>query len=150
MGFRNDQVLKPKIWRCSVHCCEFCGNQFFARPQVKCPRACNKCQSLRQRANEKAWHERHTHFDDRYHSTRREQRIKRIKQFVLIIVECLRVGQRLMGVSIQLEVFSVNLASLLSELGVRRINKFWLPANDDEFEGLAARLSANLMQTSSS
>lgn len=133
-----------------MHCCEFCGSQFFARPQVKCPRACNKCQSQRQRANEKAWHERHTHFDDRYHSTRREQRTKRIQQLVVIIAECLRVGQRLMGISIKLEIFSLNLRSLLSELGVRRINKFWLPANDDEFQNLAARLSANLMQTSSS
>ncbi len=50
-----------------MHCCEFCGSEFLARPQVKCPRACNNCQVKRQRANERAWHARHLHFDDQYH-----------------------------------------------------------------------------------
>jgi hypothetical protein len=133
-----------------MHCCEFCSNEFLARPQVKKPRACNECQSQRQRANEKAWHARHTHFNDKYHRIRRDERNKRIEKLVLILVECLRVGQQLMGTTIKFESFSDYFVDWFSRLGVRRINKFWSFKNDDEFESLAERLLMNLAQTSSS
>lgn len=107
-----------------MHCCEFCRTEFLARPQVKKPRACNNCQGDRQRANERAWHRRHAHFDDRYHSVRREQRLRKIKELADALVECLRVGQSLLGFSIKLAPFAEKLGEFLAELGVRRINKF--------------------------
>ncbi len=133
-----------------MHCCEFCGSEFLARPQVKCPRACNNCQGKRQRANERAWHARHLHFDDHYHRIRRDQRRKRIYEIVVIMMECFRVGQNLVGTSIRLDLFSEKLQSLFLALGVRQINKFWKAINDDDTKDLAARYSRNLVQTSSS
>lgn len=107
-----------------MHRCEFCRTEFIARPQVKNPRACEKCQTLRQRANEKAWHARHTHFKDHYHRIRRAQRLQRIRALVYVVIECLRVGQRLLGLAIKLEIFSDIFEQSLVELGVRQINKF--------------------------
>ncbi len=107
-----------------MHCCEFCFTHFLSRPQVKIPRACSNCQKLRQRANEREWHEKHTHFDDGYHGIRRKQREQKILKIVSILIECLRVGQSLSGLKFDIEKFSQILERRLLELGVRQINKF--------------------------
>lgn len=107
-----------------MHCCEFCSTHFLSRPQVKSPRACSNCQELRQRANEREWHEKQTHFDDAYHGIRRKQREQKILKLVSILIECLRVGQSLSGLKFDSQKFSQILAVRLLELGVRQINKF--------------------------
>jgi hypothetical protein len=107
-----------------VHECEFCRTQYLSRPQVKKPRACGKCQPLRQRENERDWHAKHGKFSDQYHRILRGERLKLIGRFVKDIIECLCVGQRLLGMVMDLEKFSQILTRFLSELGVRQINKF--------------------------
>ena len=119
-----------------MHECEFCRTEFLSRPQVKKPRACEKCQNHRQRANEREWHERHKHFDDRYHRIRREQRLRAIEKLVHKLIECLTVGLRLSGVVMELKIFSEILENVLVDLGVRRINKFWAFQNGSCFKGL--------------
>ena len=107
-----------------MHCCEFCSTHFLSRPQVKNPRACSNCQKLRQRANEREWHEKHTHFDDAYHGIRRKQREQKIFKLVSILIACLRVGQSLSGIKFDSEKFTKILEVSFLELGVRQINKF--------------------------
>jgi hypothetical protein len=107
-----------------MHCCEFCSTHFLSRPQVKTPRACSNCQTLRQRANEREWHEKHTHFDDAYHGIRRKQREQKILKLISILIECLRIGQSLSGLKFDTEKFSKILEARFLELGVRQINKF--------------------------
>ena len=107
-----------------MHCCEFCSTHFLSRPQVKNPRACSNCQTLRQRANEREWHEKHSHFNDAYHGIRRKQREEKILKLVSILIVCLRVGQSLSGLKFNCEKFSKILEVWLLELGVRQINKF--------------------------
>ena len=107
-----------------MHVCEFCHTDYFCRPQVKTPRACQNCQVARQRANEREWRKLHTHFDDRYHSIRREQRLRKIRALLAVLLECLRLGQRLLGMTLKVDTFSEILEETLVDLGVRRINKF--------------------------
>ena len=119
-----------------MHCCEFCHTHFSCRPQVKNPRACSNCQVERQRTNKREWHEKHTHFNDAYHGIRRKQREQKILKFVSILIECLRVGQRLSGLKFDSQKFSLILEVHLLELGVRQINKFWMLENANDFVGL--------------
>jgi hypothetical protein len=107
-----------------MHECEFCRTDFLSRPQVKNPRACENCQSLRQRANEREWHERQSKFSDRYHQLRRGQRLKLIEALTKVLMECLSVGGRLLGTPLNLEKLCEVLTRFLVELGVRQINKF--------------------------
>lgn len=107
-----------------MHECEFCCTEFLPRPQVKKPRACEGCQSLRQRANEREWHAKQVKFSDEYHRTRRGQRLKLIEALLKVLMECLGVGGRLLGMTLNIEKFCEVLSRFLVDLGVRRINKF--------------------------
>jgi len=107
-----------------MHECEFCRTDFLSRPQVKNPRACGGCQSLRQRANEREWHERQSKFCDRYHQLRRDQRLKLIETLVKVLMECMGIGGRFLGTTLNLEKFCEAFSDFLMELGVRQINKF--------------------------
>jgi len=107
--------------------CEFCNISFQPRVQVKRPRACPRCQGKRQRANEKAWHERHPVYGDKqYHQIRKRQRMKRLWEVVDIIVECLRVGKDFLRHNFDLERTRTFLWQFLAYVGVREINKFWI------------------------
>lgn len=66
-----------------VHQCEFCGDKFQARPQVKNPRACSKiiCQKKRQKSNELEWKQRNpSEFDSLYHRVCKDARVKQIRE----------------------------------------------------------------------
>lgn len=106
--------------------CEFCLTSFCPRPQVKHPRACAKCQAKRQRANEKAWHERNPKYLDKvYHSVKKQQRMKRIRKILEIVYECLRVGKDFLKHRLDLENIRTFLSQFLAHIGIRKINKFW-------------------------
>lgn len=109
--------------------CEFCHTEFEPRAQVKKPRACpnNLCQQSRQRANEKSWREKHTHLSSKeYHRIRRKQRIRKLKNVAESILKCLEVGAEFLNQTIDRNAFSDFLITFISELGIRRANKFWL------------------------
>jgi hypothetical protein len=111
-----------------MHACEFCLSDFEARPQVKSPRACPKpdCQRKRQRANERAWHERNPVYSDvKYHQAKREERVNRILAVVAALKRCLEVGGSLLGLSFKPAEFAPALERWFLRLGVRQINKFW-------------------------
>lgn len=118
-----------------MHCCEFCLSEYTARPQVINPRACQKpdCQLSRQRLNEREWRLRHPELrGTRYHSIRRQQRVRRILAMSVILRQCLQVGVDLLDVQIGMDSFLEILQGFLLNIGVRRINKFWkfVEAND--------------------
>jgi hypothetical protein len=107
-----------------MHTCEFCSIQFEARPQVKIPRACKDCQVLRQRANERDWHERNLHLHSHtYHKSKREVRLTKLRKLASVFTECLRVGQDFFGIKF-LNDFELFFAQAFIRLGVRQINKF--------------------------
>ncbi len=111
-----------------MHCCEFCHNQFTPRKQVKKPRACfdKNCQILRQRANEKAWKQKHIdQYDKEYHDIQRAKRLKEIETILKSILEFLNAGAKLFGKKINFDHFKVHFAAYFLRLGIRKINKFW-------------------------
>jgi hypothetical protein len=93
---------------------------------VKHPKACPKCQGKRQRANEKAWHERHPEYGDKkYHEVQKKQRSKLIGDRATKVLECLKVGKDFLGLTFDLESTGRFLLQFLTFIGVRQINKFW-------------------------
>jgi hypothetical protein len=110
--------------------CEFCHTDYAPRPQVKKPRACTKCQALRQAANEKSWKDKNVGlYDSEYHRVRRNGRMKRLRSKVEGWIRCMEVGGTLLGVStFQTETRSELAAAFLkflSRLGITHANKFW-------------------------
>lgn len=111
-----------------VHQCEFCGEGFHSRPQVKNPRAClNRiCQQKRQRSNELDWRQRNsTRFDPQYHRICKESRMKQLRDVSKAISHCLITGARFVGKVLSIDLFEAVLFQFLVSLGIRRINKFW-------------------------
>ena len=109
--------------------CEFCNTEFTPRPQVKKPRACSNCQKLRQKANEKSWRTKHLGiYDRKYHRIKREVRQSEIRTKAKDVIRCIKVGGTLLGVNLSEEIQqSMNelFLKFLSDLGIRRANKFW-------------------------
>ena len=122
-----------------MRCCEFCHDEFESRPQVKKPRACGKpeCQRLRQRANERTWHERNPMYSDaKYHEDQRRLRKSRIQRLAVTLQRCLQVGRDLLGLTLAADKFAEILEVFLLRLGVRQINKFWPEENVPELSPL--------------
>ncbi len=110
-----------------MHQCEFCNAMFKPRPQVKRPRACGNCQSKRQQQNEKLWQERNLQrYDPLYHRTRRQQRLALLRLKTKKLIECLRVGGHFFGLSFLNGVLDAAIEGVLIQLGIRRVNKFWI------------------------
>jgi hypothetical protein len=109
--------------------CEFCNTEFEPRPQVKIPKACKDCQKARQRANEKAWRNKHLGiYDGKYYQVKRESRKAKIKMKVKDLIKCVEVGGTLLGIAITKEIqesFCDILLKFLIGIGIRRANKFW-------------------------
>ncbi len=108
--------------------CEFCNTEYRPRPQVKNPRACNndRCQKLRQAANEREWRKIHDHLDSKeYHQIRRKQRLEKINKLNAAIIKSFSVGVDFLGLPINIDVFSAIFRHLFSGLGLRKMNKFW-------------------------
>jgi len=111
-----------------VHQCEFCTANFFPRPQVKNPRACERsdCQKKRQRSNELAWRARnHALSDPKYHRLRKLARLKLLKQACETLLRYLNTGATIFGQAVMLEEVRLFFFQFLVSLGVRRVNKFW-------------------------
>lgn len=123
-----------------MHCCEFCLTDYKTRPQVKNPRACEKpvCQGLRQRANEREWHNRNQGlYDSKYHAIMRERRLDLILLIAGLFRKCMQIGASLSGMDLKAPEFGVVLEKFLLGLGVRQINKFWSVDKSHEFAELA-------------
>jgi len=103
---------------------------FYPRPQVKNPRACNKCQGKRQQANEREWRERNKqHLPNKhYHRLRRLLRIKKLKDLAAYLSHCLEVGMRFANLkgleTVGLKDLAEYFSQFLHNLGIRAANKF--------------------------
>lgn len=119
--------------------CEFCHTEFVPRPQVKNARACNndRCQKLRQAANEREWREVHTQLDSKeYHRIRRKQRIEKLKKVNSAFKKSFKIGVDFLGLPINIDAFLAIFESLLSPIGIRKINKVWTVDLINNFEQL--------------
>lgn len=108
--------------------CTICGEDFIPRPQVRRPKACFKsiCQKARQKANEIAWRARiNADNTGRYHQIQRASRAKRLREITLQLMECLKIGGRMLNRLFDREGLEAFLVKALGELGIRRCNKFW-------------------------
>ena len=110
--------------------CRYCNTSFNPRPQVKHPIACNDscCQKKRQRDNEKSWHSENKHrYDPKYHYRKRRLRFQALENISKTFVNAVRTGMTLIDPELRLEYesFSLFLLSFISQLGIRRVNKFW-------------------------
>ena len=134
-----------------MHACEFCLSKFDCRPQVKNPRACLKpdCQRLRQRANEREWHERNPKYlDNEYHRSQREVRLKRILAITTLLKKCMSIGRDLLGIRFNADEIAAFLERWLLDLGLRQINKFWTEEIVNESTNLDRGLAKENLQTS--
>ena len=106
--------------------CEFCHTQFSPRPQVKRPRACPSCQTLRQRDNENCWRKENPRYSSPlYHELRRKERERKLKAAADALSKCIRIGKDMIGLNLEMAELGPVLAEFLITLGVRRVNKFW-------------------------
>lgn len=108
--------------------CEFCNTEYEPRAQVKNPRACPKdsCQQSRQKANEKSWHDLHVHLSNKeYHRVRRQQRRRHIQAIAESILKSIKVGTQFLNQVVDHNALSAVFINFISNLGVRRANKFW-------------------------
>jgi hypothetical protein len=109
-----------------MHKCEFCNTEFQPRPQVKKPRACSSCQVQRQRSNEKDWRSRNPRYSNAiYHELMRRSREKKLKAVIEALLECIRIGKTMSGLTFEARELSSLLTEFVLGLGVRRLNKFW-------------------------
>lgn len=136
----------------SLHKCEFCQDDFISRPQVKHPRACSKCQSVRQRKNEAEWREKHKWlYSSIDHQAYRAERLKKISLLVLLILQSLKIGFSFFGL-IEFNTSNRNmervLAQFLNRIGLRQINKLWPDVLSQDYESLLRSSQFNLLQTS--
>lgn len=109
-----------------MHQCEFCNASFNPRPQVKRPRACTNCQPIRQRQNEREWHDRHRGlYDKKYHQLKKLKRAKALLNYSQEILQWLEVGVRFFGKELNLKSFEFLFSKFFASLGIRQVNKFW-------------------------
>ena len=99
---------------------------FHCRPQVKRPRACSKCQSKRQRENEKAWRIKNKcRFDRVYARGQKQQRRNTLREVASALTSNLQIGARFNGKSFPFDEMKEALFQFLYNLGIRRVNKLW-------------------------
>ena len=109
-----------------MNTCEFCSTDYRPRPQVKKPRACERCQMQRQRSNEKDWRIRNPRYSSAlYHRVQRCVRTRRLNAIAQLLLKCVQVGKDMMGMAVAMEVLTPALGEFLQQLGIRRANKFW-------------------------
>jgi len=134
-----------------MHNCEFCNIQFIPRNQVKKPRAClaKKCQTLRQRDNEKTWKLKHIdQYDKEYFEIQRDKRAKEIKEILESFLVCLKVGLNFMGKNIEFKIFTTIFSDFIFKLGIRKINKFWPLKEAFNISDLEEKTPPRFLQTS--
>jgi hypothetical protein len=118
-----------------MHECNYCSTIYEPRSQVKNPKACNKkeCQRARQRDNERDWREKNkAHYEKDYFEQQRAKRDSIIKDTVADVARCIEVGKQFLSETGKLEGFNLDkfkdaLEYFFSALGIRNINKFWIP-----------------------
>ena len=109
-----------------MHQCNFCHDMFMSRPQVKEAKACSKCQGLRRRANQKAWHSKHkTGFDRDYHRLQRDHRNKQLKALCCVLCDALKIGLRFQGKQLNSPFADDLFLTFLEKIGIRRANNLW-------------------------
>lgn len=108
--------------------CEFCHAMFVARPQVKRPRACQKCQKRRQLDNQKTWRIKNKGLEGMgaYFKVWRESRGQRIRQWVERLMRCLGTGGMFHGEKLNTDAIRAVLLKFISALGIRAANKLWI------------------------
>jgi hypothetical protein len=93
---------------------------------VKRPRACQACQSARQRDNERAWHARHPGlYDQKYHRIKKAMRSQHLQKCARKITRLCEAGSRFFGEKIEIVNFERMLTLFFKDLEVRAANKFW-------------------------
>jgi len=106
--------------------CNYCTDIYEPRSQVKNPQACNKeqCQKLRQRDNEKKWHQKNKGlYDKKYHQIKKSVRDKAVIKIVSQLTNALLTGLRFEG---KILCNSSILDQYFSSLGIRSLNKLWI------------------------
>lgn len=114
-----------------MHICKYCHKTYQARPQVKSPKACPKCQKKRQRENEKDWRNKNKGPHDAiYHKTKRLKRIEKLKVLAVELIQAIIAGFTLKDVKINLVIFKKKFTLFFIALGIRRAKKLcptWKP-----------------------
>lgn len=110
--------------------CQFCNKPFKARPQVKSPRACSKCQKLRQKMNEKEWRNNNPgKYDQQYHKKQRKIRHKALNTLCLKVIEYINIGSVYLKGKIDTGRLKPVITLFFRRLGIRNVKKFWQPDN---------------------
>jgi len=113
-----------------MHKCKYCNTVFIPRPQTKNPKACNNssCQLARQRENEKEWHSKNKDLylkNKRYHQLQAIHRNRIINLIFAKLLDCLEIGARFKDIKFKnINMFSNIFKKFISNIGVRKINKF--------------------------
>jgi len=136
----------------SPHQCEFCHDEFVPRPQVKHPRACQKCQQHRQKKNEEEWRKKNKDlYSSIDHRTYREQRGRRISGLVMFVLRSMKIGFSFLGLT-ELQTthkdLEKDLVRFFDRIGLRQINKFWPDLLLQDFTTLPKGLHPGGLQTS--
>jgi|JI9StandDraft_2_1071091.scaffolds.fasta_scaffold356439_2 hypothetical protein len=109
--------------------CKYCDKPYDPRPQVKNPQACksSRCQTKRQRDNEKDWRKRNLKFYDRhYYASLKATRIRYLKQKAQELFKPFTTGLIFEGMSLDHSMLTQLWDLFFLKLGVRRINKLWM------------------------
>lgn len=107
--------------------CNYYNNIYQPRSQVKNPQACGKeqCQKLRQRDNERKWHQHNQGlYDKKYHQVKRIVRNNTITSIATQLIEALSIGLRFEGKEL---CDPLILNQYICTLGIRILNKLWRP-----------------------
>ena len=107
-----------------MHICKYCNKTYQARPQVKRPKACPKCQKKRQKENELDWRNKNKGlYDASYHKNQRLKRIEKLKVLAVELIQAIIAGFTLKGVNINLLMFKKKFTLFFVELGIRNVKK---------------------------
>ena len=72
----------------------------------------------------------------KYHRIRRRQREDKIKKLNKAMIKCFSVGKEFLGLPVNTDILSSILFNSFLELGLRKINKFWMVDILNNFEQL--------------
>lgn len=101
--------------------CEFCGDLFLPRPQIKKPRACSheKCQQARQKLNQQEWRQReNVYYPNDYHRKKRRERSKKLGFLAKMLCDLLSIGAKMKHVLISKSHLSAIMTQALGSLGI--------------------------------
>jgi hypothetical protein len=111
-----------------LYTCQFCNDRYFARPQVKNPRACGKaaCQAARQKANEREWREKNaSRYDAHYYRKWRKDAYRRRLRLRDRISQALKIGLAFRNdPALDFDLLMIVFHDFLQALGMRTVNKF--------------------------